>query len=91
MTASRADATTIKVTTDAIVADLSAGFWGSLLTRRYDVRFTWRYNLGRIFPNAAGLTRGAVWPICDGLLDLRNRVAHHKPIFHLPLENAILS
>ena len=24
--------------------------------------------------------------MCNGLLDLRNRVAHHEPIFHLPLD-----
>ena len=24
--------------------------------------------------------------VCDRLLDLRNRIAHHEPIFHLPLD-----
>jgi hypothetical protein len=74
------------VPTDSIVADLSAGFWVSLLTTSYDVPFSWRYNLVRIFPQDVALTREVASGRCDSLLDLRNRVAHHEPIFHLPLK-----
>src|SRR5262249_25127224 len=73
------------VPTDAIVADLSAGFWVSLLNKSYDVPFAWRYNLVRIFPGEKSMTRTEASDLCDGLLDLRNRVAHHDPIYHLPL------
>jgi hypothetical protein len=73
-------------TTDQIVADLAAGFWVALLGRSYDVPFSWRYNLpGRIFRNDQAITRADALKMCDRLLDLRNRVAHHEPIFHLPL------
>lgn len=72
------------VPTNAIVADLSAGFWVSLLTMSYDVPFSWRYNLGRIFPHKTPYRADAAKQ-CECLLALRNRVAHHEPIFHLPL------
>jgi Abi-like protein len=73
------------VPTDAIVADLSAGFWVSLLNKSYDVPFSWRYNLARIFPGEQTIPRSDAARLCDGLLDLRNRVAHHEPIYHLQL------
>ena len=41
-----------QASTDAIVADLTAGFWVSMLTSAYDKRFAWRSNLNRVFPNA---------------------------------------
>ena len=75
------------VSTDAVVADLSAGFWVSLLGKSYDVPFSWRYNLARVLPHDATIDRAEASKICDDLLDLRNRIAHHEPIFHLPLEN----
>jgi Abi-like protein len=71
----------------AIVADLSAGFWVALLNSSYDIPFSWRYNLGRIFPGDTGLTRETASGLCNSLLDLRNRVAHHEPIYHLPLSD----
>ena len=75
------------VSTDVVVADLSAGFWVSLLSGKYDVPYSWRYNLRKIFPNDTALDRKAAWEICDNTLTLRNRVAHHEPIYDLPLES----
>jgi hypothetical protein len=69
-----------------IVADLSAGFWVSQLSGSYEVPYSWRYNLGRVFPHDKALEIKTAWTLCDGLLTLRNRVAHHEPIFHLPLD-----
>lgn len=71
--------------TDAIVADLSAGFWVSLLTNAYTIPFVWRTNIGRIFPNNGALAQGNAWSLSNDLLDVRNRIAHHEPIFHLQL------
>lgn len=68
------------------MADLSAGFWVSQFSNSYAVPYAWRYNLKRIFPNDAALDLRAAWTICDEMLGLRNRVAHHEPILHLPLE-----
>lgn len=70
----------------AIVADLPAGFWVSLLTTAYENPFVWRSNLPRIFPHGPNLDRRAAWSACDRILNLRNRMAHHEPILTLPLE-----
>jgi hypothetical protein len=74
-------------TADMVVADLSAGFWVSLLTQSYDVPFAWRYNLTRVLPHNSRLTRDAVSVMCDRILVVRNRIAHHEPIYHLPLDD----
>ncbi|WP_298967635.1 hypothetical protein [uncultured Methylobacterium sp.] len=70
----------------AVIADLSADFWVSLLSRHYTVPHVWRHNLARIFPLDASLDQRAAWSICNDLL-LRNRIAHHEPIFHGPLDH----
>ena len=79
------DRRTERVSTNAIVADLSAGFWVSLLTSSHEQPFVWRYNLTRVFPNLENLDRQAVSTMCDQMLVLRNRVAHHEPILHMDL------
>jgi len=76
------------VTTDSIVADLSAGFWVSLLSKSYDIPFSWRYNLQRVFPHEPQIARSDASAISGRLLELRNRIAHHEPILNLPLINA---
>ena len=76
-----------KVPTDAIVADLSGGFWVGLLARAYNVPYAWRYNLARIFPNDRRLERADAHDLCSDLLGLRNRVAHHEPIYHWALDD----
>lgn len=76
----------VSIPTDVVVAELSASFWVSLLSRSYDTPFVWRNNLARIFPGAPGITRAAAHQSCARQLELRNRIAHHEPIHHLPLE-----
>jgi hypothetical protein len=73
------------VSTDAIVADLSAGFWVSQLTQSYTVPYSWKHNITRIFPLDKGIDRDSASSSCDIFLDVRNRMAHHEPIYHLPL------
>lgn len=77
-----------KPTIDQVVADLSAGFWVSQLGRDYQSHYGWRHNLpNRIFINDHSITRDDADPACNDLLELRNRVAHHEPIFHMPLND----
>ncbi len=74
-----------------IVAALSFGFWISLLGpggrldlagRRADYEKTlWRPALRRAFPHRTSLTRKQARRPLDGLRTLRNRIAHHEPIF----------
>jgi hypothetical protein len=74
-------------TTNQIVADLSAGFWVSQLGKSYTIPYGWHHNLKhRVFTNDPSMTREDASAICDDLLDLRNRVAHHEPIFQRPLD-----
>jgi hypothetical protein len=74
-------------TTDQIVADLSAGFWVSQFGKNYAAQYGWTNNLKfRIFVNDHSVTRDIAEETSNDLLDLRNRVAHHEPIFHLPLD-----
>jgi hypothetical protein len=75
------------VSTDAIVADLSAGFWVALLSSAYKVPYTWQYNLGRVFPNDRALTRETAHTLSVKILKLRNRIAHHEPIYELQLSS----
>jgi hypothetical protein len=74
-----------RVSTDAIVADLSAGLWVSLLSESYDNPYAWRYNIRRVFPHDQTLERGDAYTLCGRVLEVRNRIAHHEPIYHLPL------
>ena len=71
---------------DQITSDLSAGFWVALLGARYHQAFRWQSNMRRcIFNDISSLDIKWARQSCDDLLALRNRVAHHEPIFHLDL------
>jgi len=72
-----------------IVAELSFGFWERLLAHgppgklNYEMAL-WRPAIHRAFPNSR-LRRVDVHKRFPGLRDLRNRIAHHEPIFGRPL------
>ncbi|GGL14547.1 hypothetical protein Sme01_18320 [Sphaerisporangium melleum] len=68
---------------DDVVAELSFGFWVSLLSRRYD-RTLWVPVVHGVFRNCRETRRA----LHDGLLSLvllRNRIMHHEPIHHRDL------
>ncbi len=75
------------VPTDALVADLSVGFWSGLLLKSYEVPYAWRpnANLVRIFPHDPKIGRENASEICERLLVLRNRIAHHEAIYQFDL------
>lgn len=68
-----------------VVAELSFGFWERLLSRgpqgnrNYEVTL-WRPALHRAFPHAR-FPRSVIHKPLPGLRDIRNRIAHHEPIF----------
>ncbi len=73
-----------------VVAALSFGFWVSLLGpggrvaagRRANYEMTlWRPALRGAFPHRAPLTRRQTHRPLNALRTLRNRIAHHEPIF----------
>jgi hypothetical protein len=69
---------------DAIVAELTFGFWVSLLSTRADRHF-WVPALHRAFPLYPGPRRELHAEMYE-VLQFRNRVMHHEPIHHRELE-----
>jgi hypothetical protein len=68
---------------DDVVAELTFGFWVSLLSRRYDRRF-WVPTLHRAFPSYRG-RRDDLHRDLDTIRLFRNRVMHYEPIHDRPL------
>lgn len=65
-------------TPSRIVAECSFSLWVALCARRYDA-VLWRSTLHRAFVPTP--SRKAVFGQLDRLRTLRNRIAHHEPIF----------
>lgn len=59
-----------------VVAELSLGFWGGLLSNRYN-RSLWAPCLRTAFPTSR---RNTLHDAVDELRRLRNRIAHHEPV-----------
>ncbi|WP_103351017.1 hypothetical protein [Amycolatopsis sp. CA-128772] len=71
-------------TADNVVAELSLGFWVSLVSRNY-TRDLWVPYLHKVFPRYPG-GRGALHHDLTTVLLFRNRIMHHEPIHHRHLE-----
>jgi len=73
----------------AVMDELSFGFWVSLLGRgqrnSYETQL-WIPHLHKAFPNA-NVSRSSVHQPLDKLRKLRNRIAHHEPIFNRSIQN----
>ncbi len=67
-----------------IVAELSFGFWLTLLNKKYHQNL-WIPHLNKAFPHAH-LSRADILKDLDHLRKFRNRIAHHEPIFKRHLE-----
>lgn len=75
-------------TTGKVIADLKFVFWQKMFTQRHDQRL-WSPHIATLFPyapasSAAGL-RLRVADDLESIRQLRNRIAHHEPIFMRPL------
>jgi hypothetical protein len=55
------------------------GFWTGILAKRYEQ--LWRSHLRTVFNAPGPLTRDKIFMPLDDLRRLRNRIAHHEPIF----------
>ncbi|MEN3359391.1 MAG: hypothetical protein V7637_3373 [Mycobacteriales bacterium] len=63
------------------VAELSLGFWTALLANRYH-KTLWTPALQHAFPyRPQGVRRGDIHARLEPVRMLRNRIAHHEPIF----------
>jgi DUF2934 family protein len=71
--------------TGKVIPELKFAFWQEMFTRRHDVRL-WSIHLKRVFPShdAAKLVttiRREIYANLEVIRKLRNRIAHHEPIF----------
>lgn len=73
-----------------VIADLKLAFWESLFTARHDVRI-WNHQISTVLPNANSSivreVRNRVRMDIKEIRILRNRIAHHEPIFNRNLED----
>jgi hypothetical protein len=72
-------------TTGTVIADTKFAFWVSMFTSRHHGRL-WQPHLAREFPHIAAGTpahavRKRIYEVADQVRGLRNRIAHHEPIF----------
>ena len=74
------------LTSSRVVAELSFGFWVTLLSGKYH-NTLWTPALYQAFPHVPpGVPRKHVHQPLDYLRLLRNRIAHHEPIFRRHLQ-----
>jgi hypothetical protein len=72
-------------TTGKVIPELKFVFWQKMFTGRYDVRL-WEPHLRRVLPNLdaskpVDTLRQEVYADLEHVRFLRNRIAHHEPIF----------
>ncbi|WP_423916338.1 hypothetical protein [Candidatus Poriferisodalis sp.] len=72
-------------TANRVVSELPFGFWVALFANAYDTTI-WRSDLYRIFARRIKNRQG-LHETLDRLRTLRNRIAHHKPIFQRNLKD----
>ncbi|MEH6411574.1 MAG: hypothetical protein V7741_13690, partial [Hyphomonas sp.] len=70
-----------------VIAGLSFGFWTPFFSS--SAEGLWRTHLRNIVarPAPAGINRKSFSAPLDRIRPLRNRIAHHEPILHLPLSD----
>lgn len=74
-----------QLTTGKIIPELKFVFWQKMFTGRYDVRL-WDVHLRRVLPNLdtdkpVDALRLEIYAALEHVRFLRNRIAHHEPIF----------
>ncbi|MBA8847599.1 hypothetical protein [Microcella alkalica] len=73
-----------------VIAELNFSFWKFLLARRYEATL-WTPHLRHAFPSLQPQSRQIAFAALDGLTQLRNRVAHHEPIYRRDLNADMLT
>jgi len=74
-----------QVSTGKVIPELKFVFWQELFTHRHDVRL-WDAHLKRVFPEHDPTKtmieiRRSIYGDLEAIRRLRNRIAHHEPIF----------
>jgi len=78
-------------TTGKVIPELKFAFWQRLFTRRFDGRL-WEPYIMSVFPNLpsewdVSRSRSNIYNELEYIRKLRNRIAHHEPIFTRNLED----
>lgn len=78
-------------TTGKVIPELKFVFWQKMFTKRNDVRI-WEPHLKAVFPNMDDIKpvadlRISIYDHLEQIRRLRNRIAHHEPIFMRSLED----
>lgn len=73
-----------------VIAELNFSFWKFLLARRYEATL-WTPYLRHAFPNLQPQTRQTAFAALESLNELRNRVAHHEPVYRRDLNADMLT
>ena len=73
------------LTTGKVIPELKFVFWQKMFTARHDLRL-WNTHLFRVLPNLDSTKsisdlRGRIYGDLEQIRQLRNRIAHHEPIF----------
>ncbi|MGM0422870.1 MAG: Abi family protein [Pseudomonadota bacterium] len=69
-----------------IIAELTFGFWTAFVGRKYEDLWQRTLHKAAKQENGKGLTRKQFSEPLTNIRRLRNRVAHHEPILHWPLQ-----
>jgi hypothetical protein len=72
-------------TTGKVIAELKFVFWERMFTGRHD-NAIWNHHLRTVLPNmdahkTVQQLRGEAFNTLQSIRDLRNRIAHHEPVF----------
>ena len=70
---------TLAVSDGQVVAQLTIYFWKSLFSGRYE-KTLWKRSLKSVFPNKT-YSRALVADHLETLYQMRNRLAHHEPVY----------
>ena len=74
----------IVVADSQVVAQLTMHFWKRLFSDQYE-GMLWKRGLRKVFPNK-GLSRANVASQLEVIYEMRNRLAHHEPVYGSRLE-----
>lgn len=75
---------TISVVDSQVVAQLTMHFWKRLFSDQYEAML-WKRGLRKVFPNKR-LARADVATQLEVIYEMRNRLAHHEPVYGSRLE-----
>jgi hypothetical protein len=73
---------------DGLIASLTIGFWGLLLSKRYESTF-WGPALRHAFAGLGKTSRAEVHEALQTAIVLRNRIAHHENILSFDPETTL--